>query len=317
MRVLYSSEPLPQAGRSVVTVGNFDGVHRGHRQLLKEVVARSRAANLMSTVVTFEPHTRLVSPDKGKYFLLSTFEEKSRFMEHAGIECLVRISFDTAMSRMSPEQFIGSVLIERLHMAQLIMGHGHTIGKDRKGNENFLRLMQDKYHFLIFVADLLAHGGEIISSTQIRELITQGRIAEAVGLLGHPYLIRVERTQGRKLGTAIGYPTLNFKSPPSQKVIPPPGVYAAEMEYEGRSEEGALYFGESPTVSESREARFEFYSFDRGRTEIPVGSRVFLWLYSSLRPDRRFESTDHLKAQIAQDVEMIETYFHEEKMQWR
>jgi riboflavin kinase/FMN adenylyltransferase len=317
MRILSGNETLLPAERSVITVGNFDGVHHGHRQLLEEVVARSRAANLLSTVVTFEPHTRLVSPDEGTYRLLSTFEEKVRLIQCAGIKCLVRIPFDTATSSMAPEQFIGAILAKRLHMAQWVMGHGHTIGRDRAGDENSLRLMQDKYHFTLFVADLLAQEGEIISSTQIRECISQGRIAKAVGMLGHPYLVMVERSQGRKLGTAIGYPTLNFKSPPSLKVIPPSGVYAAEMEYEGRTEQGALYYGESPTVREPSETHFEFYSFDRGGTEISVGSKAFLWLYSSIRTDRRFESTDYLKAQIAQDVEMIKTYFHKEKMQWR
>ena len=136
-------------------------------------------------------------------------------------------------------------------------------------------------------------------------------------MLGHPYLISGERTRGLRIGTQLGYPTLNFKSPPSRKVIPPPGVYAAELEYKGKWERGALYFGDCPTLHERREVHFEFFSFERGELEVSEGDRACLWLYSFCRPDKVFAGTGELVKQITNDVETIKTFFTKEKVQWR
>lgn len=309
MRILTVNDSLAPSERSVITVGNFDGVHLGHQMLLKEVGSRAHAKGLVSVAVTFEPHTRLVAADQPLYRILSTFDEKVCLIEQLPIDYLVRIPFDDAMSRKSPEEFIEGILVKRLNCAEWVMGQGHAVGKNRTGNENFLRLMQGKYHFSTFVADLMAVEGRTVSSTQIRDGIMQGRIAEAALLLGHPYLILVERTRGKKLGRKLGYPTLNFKSPPSQKVIPPSGVYAAEMEYGSRREQGALYFGDCPTLRENREVHFEFFSFNRGENDLPEGDKANLWLHSFLRSDRQFASTGDLTAGIAADVETIKTFF--------
>jgi riboflavin kinase/FMN adenylyltransferase len=317
MRIHTSNESFSPDQRSVVTVGNFDGVHTGHRTLLQEVVARARSRGLVSAVVTFEPHTRQVAQGQSIYHLLSTLEEKSILIERSGIDTLVVVPFNEALSRQMPEMFVEEVLVNRLHIDEWVMGKGHAIGRNRAGDENFLRLMQGKYHFTTIVADLLAREGTVVSSTQIRDCIMQGRIAEAAVMLGHPYLISVERTRGRKLGTTFGYPTLNFKSPPSLKVIPPPGVYAAEMEYKGTYETGALYFGECPTLRERREVHFEFFSFDRGGFEIPEGDKANLWLHSFIRADLQFGSIDELVAGIGSDVKTVKTFFTKEKEQCR
>ncbi len=316
MRILSLEDNLPAGQTSVVTVGNFDGVHRGHHKLLHEVVNRAKREGRAGVVVTFEPHTRLIASGEA-YHLLTTFEEKARLIELSGVENLVCIPFTGEMSRKGPETFIEEVLAGKLHMAEWVMGRGHTIGRNRSGDQKFLHEMQGKYHFITFVADLLTRKGETVSSTQIRDAVTHGRITEAVEMLGHPYLIAVERTTGKKIGTKLGYPTLNFKSPPSRKVIPPPGVYAAEMEYRGIIEQGALYFGECPTLREHREVHFEFYSFNRRKEEIAPGENAHLWVYSFVRADRTFGTTEELVRQISQDVETTKTFFNKEKVQWR
>ena len=309
MRILTTNDSLAPSERSVVTVGNFDGVHLGHQMLLREVGSRARAKGLVSVAVTFEPHTRQVAYELPQYPILSTFDEKVRLIEQLPIDCLVRIPFDGPMSRKSPEEFIEEILVKKLNCAEWVMGQGHAVGQNRTGNENFLRFIQGKYHFSTFVADLWAVEGRAVSSTQIREHIMHGRIADAALLLGHPYLVLVERTRGRKLGIKLGYPTLNFKSPPSQKVIPPSGVYAAEMEYGSRREQGALYFGDCPTLREKREVHFEFFSFNRGESDLPEGESASLWLHSFVRPDRKFASSGDLSAAIAADVEKVNTFF--------
>ncbi len=322
MQILSPSDELPRNEASVLTVGNFDGVHRGHRQLLDTVVKRATEGGFRSVAVTFEPHTRLAAMQQagrqgGGHELLTTFEEKARLIELAGIDCLVKIPFDEAFSLKSPEEFIAEVLIAKLHLAQWVLGRGHAIGRDRSGNENFLQMMEGKYHFKTDIADLLSVEGTAVSSTGIRELITKGRLAEAVERLGHPYLISAVRIRGIRLGTALGYPTLNFKSPPSRKAISPAGVYAAELEYRGRLEYGALYFGDCPTFGGNREVHFEFHSFSRGGDEIPEGCTADIWIHSFIRPDRVFAGPAELVAQIKDDVERITTYFTKENRQCR
>ena len=316
MRILTINDSLPTAEASVLTVGNFDGVHRGHRKLLDEVVHRAPAEGLCSVAVTFDCHTRFEVGEKKGYNLLTTFGEKSRLIAMAGIDYLMKLPFDSTMSGKSAEAFIEEILITKLHMAAWVLGKGHAIGKDRGGNENFLRIMEGKYHFKTFIMDLVQVEDRTISSTQIREFIARGHVAEAVLQLGHPYLITAERTTGKKLGAKLGYPTLNFKNPYSRKVIPPAGVYAAQMEYGESVEDGALYFGECPTFHDKREVHFEFFSFSRGDQEIPVGEGANLWVHSFIRPDWVFPGADGLVKQIESDIENIKTYFKKESVQW-
>jgi riboflavin kinase/FMN adenylyltransferase len=156
----------------------------------------------------------------------------------------------------------------------------------------------------------------VISSTQIRKFITEGHIVEAVEMLGHPYLISVERVQGLKIGSQIGFPTLNFKRPSSQKVIPPPGVYAAELSFEDSILSGALYFVDCPTFSQ-REVHFEFHALElRGKTPEP-GETGHIWVRHFIRKDRPFSDPGELAVQIELDVNKIRQYFSEEKLQWR
>jgi riboflavin kinase/FMN adenylyltransferase len=317
LKILTITDTLPQSESSVVTIGNFDGVHLGHRQLLSDVVRRAAAGGLKSVAITFEPHTKLVVEGEDGYRLLTGFEEKARLIELLGVDYLMLLTFDKAMREMAPEEFIRSILVEKLHVAQWVMGKGHAIGRNRTLNEIFLRGIEGKYHFKTFVADLLVQSGSTVSSTLVRNFIAQGRIAEAVALLGHPYLLSVERTRGLRIGTKLGYPTINFSKPPSRKVIPPPGVYAAELEYNGFVEQGALYFGASSTVPEERDIHFEFFSFARGKEEITEGDHAHLWLYSFIRNDTVFGSIDELVRQITIDVETIKTYFMKERKQWR
>jgi riboflavin kinase / FMN adenylyltransferase len=317
MRILNVNDSLAPDESSVLTVGNFDGVHRGHQKLLREIVRHAAEKRVKSAAVTFEPHTRLVAQNGKGYSLLTTFEEKARLIELIGVDYLMLVPFDAIMSGKEPADFIEEFLIGKLHLTEWVLGHGHAIGRNRTGDEKLLRAMGGKYHFTTSIVDLLAQDGSTVSSTQIRDFITQGRIAEAVMRLGHPYLISVEHTAGRRIGTKLGYPTLNFKSPPARKVIPLPGVYAAELEYRGRLEKGALYFGDCPTLREEREVHFEFHSFDRGSEELVQGDRVQLWLHSFVRPDSVFSGTDELAKTIAGDIETVKTFFQKEMVQWR
>jgi riboflavin kinase / FMN adenylyltransferase len=317
MRILNSNDTLNPGESTIITVGNFDGVHRGHQFLLREAVRLASEKGAKSAAVTFDPPTRFVIGDMNGGQQLTTLEEKVILIGLTGIDYLMCVPFDGVTRNKEPEAFIEEFLAGRLHMTGWVSGRGHAFGRNRAGNENFLHIMGSKYHFISLNVDLLTLEGIAISSTQIRECVMRGRIAEAVMKLGHPYLISVERTIGKNLGTKLGYPTLNFKSPPSRKVIPLPGVYAAELEYKGALERGALYFGECPTLKEHREVHFEFYSFNRGTSEIRTGERAHLWLYSFIRADNAYTGTVELVKQIGRDIETIKTFFMKEKVQWR
>ncbi len=302
--------------KCVVTVGNFDGIHKGHRLLISDVVRRAKEKDLCSVVVTFDPHTRCVLYPELNQVLLTTFDEKVFLIDLLGVDYLFRIPFDKEFSRMSPDDFVQKVLVTHLNAAEWVMGEGHTVGKERAGGKKFLHEAMGKYHITTFTTDLLIRDEQIVSSTEIRKNIIEGRIADAVEMLGHPYLISAERTKGLKIGSQIGYPTLNFIRPPSQKVIPPPGVYAAELEFDGNVQPGALYFGECPTFAH-RDVHFEFHSLDLNGREPVMGQTAHIWLYKFIRKDQAFGDPGALVGQIKKDINDIVTFFKEEKRPWR
>jgi riboflavin kinase/FMN adenylyltransferase len=315
VKILTLAErPGPEMS-SVVSVGNFDGVHRGHQALIREMVKRAKQKNKSSVLVTFDPHTRAVLFPELPQVILTTFEEKAALIERLGVDYILKIPFDAEFSRLTPEEFVKQVLIERLHAEEWVLGEGHAVGRDRAGGKKFLREVMSKYHIKTFTADLLSQEDLIISSTQIRGLITEGRLAEAVKMLGHPYLISAERSQGLRLGSQLGFPTLNFKRPPSLKVLPPPGVCAAELEFKGSLLTGALYYGECPTFTH-REAHLEFHALEMSGEVPETGETAHLWVSDYIRGDRKFSNADELVRQMKQDINKIRNFFSQEKRRW-
>ncbi|MBN1575432.1 MAG: riboflavin biosynthesis protein RibF [Chitinispirillaceae bacterium] len=312
MRLLQPGDRLGDGTTTVVSVGNFDGVHKGHRYLIDKVVQRAQKRGCMSVLVTFDPHPRLVLNPEMPFEILTTFDEKVRLIEPLNVDRLLCIPFTAAFSRLSPEDFIEKVMIQQIHAVEWVMGEDHGVGKDRSGEKNFLHNVMSKYHITPFIADLLEQQQRVVSSTQIRVNITDGRIVEAVEMLGHPYLISTERIPGVNIGSQLGFPTLNFIRPPSQKVLPPAGVYAAELEFKGLLQTGALYFGECPTFAD-RTTHFEFHAFDEGGTFPEYGEEARLRLHRFVRKDRAFPTTRELSAQIDDDVKTVRNFFMEEK----
>ncbi len=315
MKIIGLEDSLPENRRSVITVGNFDGVHRGHSQLIKRVVALAKEKDLNSVVITFEPHTRSIIYPELPQMLLTTFEEKAALLSQLGVEYILKVPFTREFQQLSPEHFTEEIIHKRLHASDWIMGEGHSVGKDRAGGKKFLHSAAGIYHINIFTADLDTESETVISSTQIRKLIIEGRIADAVAMLGHPYLISAERTTGVKVGTKLGFPTLNFKKPSSQKVIPPAGVYAAELEFGNSRIHGALYFGDCPTYT-NRDIHFEFHAFNLENQEPHIGETVHLWLHRFIRPDIAFTEECALVDQITQDINDIRNFFSQETQKW-
>ncbi|MDG5815936.1 riboflavin biosynthesis protein RibF [Chitinispirillales bacterium ANBcel5] len=315
MKLLRLDDNFTSLPQSIVTVGNFDGVHRGHALLLSEVVKRAREANVCSVAVTFDPHTRSVVFPELSQMTLTTLEEKAALIEGFGIDYLVVIPFDNEFRQLSATQFAEQILIKKLNALGWVMGEGHSVGKNHSGGKNFLHQVMSKYHINTFVVSLYKQDETVISSTQIRKLIIEGKIQKAVEGLSHPYLITVSRVEGTKTGTKLGYPTLNFRKPSSQKVIPPAGVYAAELEFKDRKVQGALYFGNCPTFS-NRDIHFEFHVFEFGVDEPHYGEHCNLWLHRFIRSDISFSQESQLSEQITKDINEIREYFSQETHSW-
>lgn len=313
MQILSNNDTLPEKITSIITVGNFDGIHHGHQRLIEEIVQRAHTENKVSALITFDPHTRSVLNPDQPLELLTTFSEKAHLLRSFGIDALVRLRFDEEFRRQTPENFVKNILVNQLHTSTWLMGSGHTIGKDRSGSKNILQTILSKYHIMAFTADLLKQDDMIVSSTQIRKCITQGDIAEALEMLGHPYLISANRIQGLKIGSQLGFPTLNFDRPPSQKVLPPSGVYAAKLEFNGSIHTGALYFGDCPTFSD-RAAHLEFHAFANSDVFPQTGDQAWIWLYKFIRLDRIFPTTAELVEQISNDIKTIQIFFSEENV---
>lgn len=307
-------ETIDNKYKTIVTIGNFDGVHSGHRYLIDTTVQKAYKNGLKSVVITFEPHTKfIVGEEKTRFNILTTFEEKERLLKDIGVDYLVRIPFTKEFSNLTTEQFIEEFLVKKLNTVEWIMGEGHTIGKNRENDNKYLHNLVSKYHINLFIVKLLRKDDSVISSTKIRKNIITGNIINAIEMLGHPYLIAVKRTKGLGLASSLGFPTLNFATPSSEKVIPPAGVYAAKLEFNNIYENGALYFGESPTLAK-REIHFEFYSIEKEHPFFPeTGEKALLWLYNFIRGDKIFSSKELLGKQIKNDVKKIEQFFIKEK----
>ena len=313
MKIIQLNEAadLPQRG-SVVSVGNFDGVHKGHGQLIREVVTRAEASGLLSVIATFDPHTREILFPNSAQPVLSTFEEKAVLLEPYGIDYLVCIPFDRRFAGLSADEFVEEILLRSFGARQWVMGEGHRFGKNHEGDKNFSHSSQGKNHINKVLVNSIHATDKVISSTEIRGKISNGRVEEAITKLGHPYLIVSRRISGLQKGTQLGYPTLNFAGPSSNKVLPPPGIFAAELEYGNHTWKGALYFGNCPTFG-NRETHLEFHVFDFSGDEPQAGEKANLWLYSMIRPDMAFTSEAELTQAIQTDITTIKNFFSQEK----
>jgi len=301
---------------SVVSVGNFDGVHRGHELLIKTVVERAHQLGVVSIIVTFDPHTRLILNKRRVQPVLSTLDEKAVLLALYGVDYLVCIPFNATFAALSPDVFVENILIGSLKAREWVMGERHTFGKNQAGNKKFAHSSKGKNDIITLTVKSLVTEQTIISSTTIRASLRHGHITEAVNMLGHPYLIVSQRIAGVGKGTQLGYPTLNFSLQSSHKVLPPSGVYAAELEYKGKRWQGALYFGDCPTFGQ-RDIHFEFHVFNYS-DDIPNNGDIGnLWLYTMVRPDKKFLSSDELIENIRKDVKDIQKFFLQEKEQCR
>jgi riboflavin kinase/FMN adenylyltransferase len=289
----------------VLALGNFDGLHRGHRKILDRVqrVAGERGAT--SVVMTFDPHPpRIVRPDKAPP-LLMTKAQKLEALAAMGLHGAAIVRFTVELSRWDPETFVRSVLIDWLRVAEVWVGANFLFGHDRAGNFSLLRALGGRYGFRAEKIDPVRYKDFVVSSTRIRRLVAEGRVDEAGALLGHQYYIDGLVVHGDGRGRTIGFATANLCS--ENELLPPHGVYATIATIDGIARPSVTNIGVRPTVDASGRARTETHIFGLDR-EL-YGTAVRLGFVQRLRDERAFESLDALRTQIAADCARARVLF--------
>ncbi len=230
---------------SVVTIGNFDGVHKGHVEIFMHLKERSRKLGLPSVVVTFEPHPlKVLAPGKAPS-LITTFEQKSGLISAAGIDCLVVVPFTTDFSRTTAEDFVRFTLCDALGMRHIVIGHDYAFGKDRQGNFQTIQKIAIERGFTFEDMNPIGENDVIFSSSLVRKLVSSGDVRAASEILGRYHVISGSVVHGREIGHSLGFPTANISS--NNELIPKDGVYAVLASIEGQSVKGACNIGMNPT----------------------------------------------------------------------
>jgi riboflavin kinase/FMN adenylyltransferase len=284
---------------SVVTVGTFDGVHRGHQAVLDEVRARALASGRSSVLLTFDPHPLAIVRPEHAPQLLTTQDEKRAALAQSGLDLVVFLRFTPSLATYSPERFVDEILQERLAVRELVIGYDHGFGRDRSGNADTLRHIGAQRGFAVDVVAPFALQGAPVSSSRMRSALADGDVETARTGLGRNYTLsgRVLRGEGR--GRALGFPTANLGEIDAAKLIPEVGVYAVWALIEGERHAAALHIGPRPTfegATASIEAHLLHVSADL------YGARMQIEFVSRLRPVQRFESTEALMDQLARDI---------------
>lgn len=291
--------------KPIVTVGNFDGLHIGHRAITDTVVARARASGGTAVVYTFNPHPiRVLRPDRAPR-LLTTHEQKVELLEQAGIDVLIVEEFDEKFAAVTAEEFVREILFTRIQPLEVYVGYDFRFGRDREGSMRFLTELGPKLGFSVTIIPEVTMGGSDVNSTRIRKLLVESRVEEVGRMLGRAYSVRGRIVEGDQRGRAVGFPTANLD--PENEILPAAGVYAGHFLFidDGTPERGVelpavMNVGTRPTFEGDGRIQAEAHLIDfEGDV---YGRRVEMSFMSLLREERRFSGVDALREQIASDV---------------
>lgn len=302
--MFQSPESAGQAlDHPVVAIGNFDGVHRGHQTVLRDAIERAETRGVDSAVLTFEPHpVRFFRPDTPE-FRLTTLEQKAELLEALGIDGVVAVTFDEALSNLSPEEFVDSILHRGLGASAVLVGSDFRFGKDRAGDTDSLRELCRTRDIDVHIIDQVREEGDAISSSRIRDALRDGDLATVTELLGRPYAIRGDVVSGEKNGRKFGFPTANVGA--ENPLLPPDGIYASWLtDPEHGRLPAATYIGTRPTLDGEHRA-VEAFCLDVAEPFDIYGHHVEITFVQSVRDDRKFDSIEAMIEQMHRDVENV------------
>jgi len=300
--------------KPVVTLGTFDGVHLGHQAIIKRLLERAKEKNKIGLVITYEPHPQSVIAPESAPKVLTTLKEKICLLEKLGVEETLVINFDEKLSQLPAKEFLEEILVKKLNVDEIIVGHDHAFGKDRAGRIELLEEASQKHHFRLEVLPPVYAQNfpndpdkrERISSTKIRKELKEGNFGKGIRMLGHSYPIWGKVIKGKGRGKTLDYPTINLNTP-GRKLLPKDGVYSTKVEIEDRDYFGMLHIGAKPTFGDDHRS-VEVHLFDMGQDI--TDSEVYLFVESWIRESQRFATPDLLKDQLRKDEKKIKEMFH-------
>lgn len=291
-----------QFKNAVVTIGNFDGVHKGHQAIIHQVIEKAESIEGTSVVITFDPHPIRVLKKNGWPPLITSFDQKIELISHTGVDVLVCVQFDEAFASISAHQFVKDILIDRIGMKAIVIGKDYAFGKDREGNVSFLKKNAIDFGFEVIVASWIPmsyFGSKRISSTQIREVVMSGKVDEAYHLLGRYYQINGTVMTGRNRGgKLLGFPTANINL--QDELCPKTGVYAVTTEFRGKQYKGVANIGYSPTF-EDKIFTVEVHLLDFN--ENIYGENIRVNFIARIRDEKKFSGIEELSNQIKNDIQ--------------
>lgn len=302
---LASTAALPGGlRRGVVAIGNFDGVHRGHRAVLDRALDIARAEDRPPLVLTFEPHPRALLRPGEKLFRLTPAPLKARLLEALGFESVIEQAFTADFARMPAEDFVAGVLAHDLGVAHVVTGHDFHFGRDRQGTPDFLAEAGLRLGFDVRLVEAFRAGDGVVSSSRIRDCLVAGDLDGAAALLGYRYLVEAPVMRGQQLGRTLGFPTANMALPPETALRE--GVYAVRLRRaDGVLHDGVASFGRRPTVTADGAPLLETHVFDAAPDL--YGQTCSVSFFAFIRAEEKFDGLDPLVAQMRRDAAAART----------
>ena len=303
--IVIDNKAFSLTGRSVVTFGKFDGIHKGHRKLFDKAREIAKAENLFLVAFTFKAVKGLgFTYMEGEK--ITTSKERYDIFKELGVDIVIEYPFDEETAGMEPLEFIEKIIRNKLNAAYVVVGSDWSFGKDRAGNTTVLKAAQKLYKYEAVVLEKELYNHKEISSSWIREEVSQGNMENANILLGYPYTIAGKVRHGNHFGTTMGVPTVNI-IPEDDKILPPRGVYASKVVIDNESYYGITNIGVKPTVTDENIITIETFILDFDKDVYKEDIKVQFFHFQ--RPEMKFSNVDALANQIAKDIEFTKTYF--------
>ncbi len=307
MNVLYRlEEPPREYSKLIATIGNFDGMHLGHQQLIRDLVERAAGTRGTPTVITFHPHPLQVLAPNNAPRQIQTLDQKLATIESLGIKLVFVIPFDLQFARTSARDFVNRVLCDKLHLSEIYVGPNFAFGYRREGSFNLLKEIGRERGFLVGKIRQVQFRGSRVSSTAVRQALTAGQVSLARRLLARPYSLEGSIVHGTAVGAGIRVPTANLET--SNELIPRNGVYVTQLAVDGRRRESVTNIGIRPTVTGATGPLSIETHILNFHGDI-YGRKVALEFFIRLRDERRFPDTGALVRQIQRDVDRAQKYF--------
>jgi riboflavin kinase/FMN adenylyltransferase len=299
MKIYHHIDEFTPLKNAVVTIGTFDGVHQGHREIIAGIKELARQTGGETVILTFFPHPRMIiHPEDQDLKLITTIEERAALLEQLGVDHLIITPFSRDFSNQTADAYIRDVLVNKIGTRKIIIGYDHRFGKDRQGGLADLQRAAPVYGFEVIEIPEQDINHVAVSSTRIREALSRADIDQANTFLGYPFFITGKVIRGNQIGRQIGYPTANLLVEESYKLIPADGIFAATVKVEGQTYQGMAYIGHRPTINGmTRNIEVNIFDFNRDI----YNQTLQMNFMNFVRYDVKFSSLEGLKEQLAQD----------------